>query len=146
MVVKMRKRIFKIPVKTVVTIVILQVIFFVIVFLVGNQKASKYVKTEIKTQIPKVYVTGNENYGALRGAVFFSRDSFISTSATLIGDIKNVDIWKSHGPIIDLDTIPHQYTLDDLALPYELSKDENCNTIIIKKDGYELKFLLIEEE
>lgn len=77
------------------------------------------------------------------GAVFYDRKKYINTSARLVGnDSLSKDIWKSNGPIIDFDDKPHEFTLDDLEMPYSLYKKKNSDTINVIKDGFELKFLM----
>lgn len=126
-------------------------IFFIIAFLVigfvalvymHNRQANKYIRINSQVKIDSVMITGNENYGALRGAVFYKKGYFISTSAKLIENNCEFNSWESNGRIVDLNKDPHEYTLDDLGLPYVIYKDVNSDTLHIKKDGCILKFLL----
>jgi hypothetical protein len=139
-----KREIIRIPVKAVITIIIIFIIFFSVVIVIGNKKAGNYIEATLTTEISLTQITGNEGYSYLRGAVFYDRNSYINTSARLIGnDSLSKDIWKSNGPIIDFDATPHEFTLDDLEMPYLLYKKKNSDTINVIKDGFEIKFLIL---
>jgi hypothetical protein len=139
-----KREIIRIPAKTVITIVVIFVIFFSVVIIIGNKKVENYAEATLTTEIPLTQIKGNEGYGYLRGAIFYDRNSYINTSARLIGnDSLSKDIWKSNGPMIDFDATPHEFTLDDLEMPYSLYKKKNSDTINVIKNGFELKFLIL---
>ncbi len=113
-----------------------------LIILIGNKVVTRYKQANIETEIDSKIILGNEKYGYLRGAVFYSKDKYVSASATLIGDSPASNIWKSAGPIIDFDNIPYRHTLNDLSFPYSLRKKERNDTILVQKDKYNLKFLM----
>ncbi len=138
-----KRELIRIPVKTVITIIIIFIIVFSVVIIIGNKKVKNYAEATLTTEISLTQITGNEGYGYLRGAIFYERNSYINTSVRLFGnDSLSKDIWKSNGPIIDFDASPHRFTLDDLEMPYSLYKKKNSDTINVIKDGFELKFLM----
>ncbi len=94
-------------------------------------------------KIDSTLISGDENYGLLRGAVFFKSGYFIDTSARLIENNCGFNSWKSNGPVVDFNSLPHEYTLDDLGLPFVVYKDANNDTIFVKKSGCLLKFILM---
>ncbi|MDY0336147.1 MAG: hypothetical protein RBR47_14430 [Bacteroidales bacterium] len=106
---------------------------FIFLIILTNHQAGKYVKLNHQMRIDSTLITGNEKYGALRGAVFYKKEHFISTSAKLLSNPCNYDIWKSHGPLIDFNNEPHNYTLDDLRLPYIVFKASNNDTLFVEK-------------
>jgi hypothetical protein len=136
---KEKRESIKVPTVVITIIVTLLISFFVGLMLIPYKQP--YI-VRFGTEVKQTEIDVIPN----RGGIFINDTLVINSSAELISENPDCSrIWRSHGPIIDFDTIPHQYTLGDMSIPYELSKNENCDTIIIKKDGYELKFLLIEE-
>ncbi len=119
------------------------VLGFVLTIFISNHKANKFYEASFVDQIDTTFITGYDSYGALRGAVFFKKNKFISTSAILIENKSRYNKWKSNGPIIDFNSDLHSYTLDDLALPYTILKSANSDTLFVEKEGYTLKFLMI---
>ena len=126
-------------------------VFFIIAFVVigfitlvqlHNKQANKYIKLNSQMKIDSTRITGNEKYGMLRGAVFYKKEYFIGKSAKLIENNCEFNSWESNGPIIDLNSKPHDYTLGDLGLPYIVYKKANTDTLNVVKDGFNLKFLL----
>jgi hypothetical protein len=111
----------------------------------SSKAAESNVGTCKETDIPQILLTGDEVFGSLRGGVFYKKDHYISTSAILVKNENNFHDWVSNGPIIDFDAIPHQYRLGDLGLPYKVSKLANSDTIVIVKEEFKLKFLIIDE-
>jgi hypothetical protein len=138
-----KREIIKVPVRMLIIIIILIIIFFSMVILVGNRKMKNYVEATLSTEIPLTQITLHKGYGYLRGAVFYNENNYINTSARFIGgNAFDKNIWKSNGPIVDFDTIPYEYTLDDLEFPYYLYKRKNSDTINVIKDGSDLRFLI----
>lgn len=140
----MRREIIKLPVRIVIVIIIIILTIFSIVILINTKELRNYAEASITTEIPLTQITKYNNYGYLRGTVFFNESNYINSSARLIGDNTFKDIWRSNGPIVDFDTIPYEYTLDDLEMPFYLYKRKNSDTIHVTKDGYNLMFLLGE--
>lgn len=138
-----KNTIMKVKRKYILIIVFSLVFGFIGLILISNQQASHYIEACFDTEIDTIQITGYEKYGSLRGAVFYKKSMFVNTSALLIENPFNYNDWKSNGPIIDFNSEPHSYTLDDLGLPYTLAKKANSDTIYIEKDGHILKFLMI---
>ena len=132
----------KVPNKLIVIILIFMISTITLIILIGNKVVTKYKQANIETEIDSKIIFGNEKYGYLRGAVFYSKNKYVSASATLIGDNPTSNIWKSAGPIKDFDDIPYRHTLNDLSFPYSLKKKEKNDTIFVQKDKYKLKFLM----
>ncbi|HRP34110.1 MAG TPA: hypothetical protein PKV73_19570 [Agriterribacter sp.] len=141
-----KKWIIKVPFKIVIIIIIVMITFFSIVISIGNRVTKNYIKATFETEIPLSHITLNREYGYLRSAIFYKKNHYISTSANLIGEnIFDRNIWQSNGPIIDFDTIPYVYSLDDLKAPYRLFKKANNDTINVIKGQYIIKFLLTKD-
>ena len=115
---------------------------FFLLIIITNIQDKNIVVVNRETNVDSVEITGYEGYGSGRGGIFYKKDHCISTSAKLIENNCGFNSWKSNGPIIDLNNKPHEYTLDDLGLPYVVYKRANSDTLHIKKDGCVLKFLL----
>ena len=81
-----------------------------------------------------------------RGALFINDTLVINSRSTAIDFPQKFNGWATHGPIVDFDTLSHKYRLEDLRIPYILSKRAHCDTIYVIKDGHELKFFLEEFE
>lgn len=115
---------------------------FIALIMTWNYQANKYIKLTPEMKIDTTEITGDEKFGVLRGAVFFDNGYFIDTSAKLVvNSCKRMD-WKSNGPLFDLHSKPHEYTLTDLGLPYTVYKKANEDTLHVEKDGCVLKFLI----
>ena len=129
------------PTKKEVVIIIVMVIIAIIIINVENNKVKKYKEADIITEIKKTHIRGSEAFGSLRGAVFYEKNKFVATDATLIGNNPiNKKFWKGHGPEVDFNNIPHQYSLYDLDFPYILWKLPNNDTINIIKGNLHFKF------
>lgn len=136
------QRLIKIKPILVFLIILFVVLGFVIVVATWNSQAGKYIKLIPEMKIDPNYIIGDEKYGLLRGAVFYKKGHFIDTSAKLVENNCNYVNWQSNGPLIDLNTEPHKYTLDDLGLPYMVYKKANSDTLYVEKKGCLLKFLI----
>lgn len=123
-------------------LIALLILGFISLIHLENKRVNKYIKLNYQMKIDSTLISGDENYGLLRGAVFFKRGYFIGTSARLIENNCGFNSWKSNGPIVDFNKIPHEYTLDDLGLPFVVYKDANNDTIFVDKSGCLLKFIL----
>lgn len=132
-----------IPKKVITIIIIVIVSFFGFFIYISNKSAGKYIKADFKTEIKPIELNGSESYGGLRGGLFYEKNKFLCTSAKLI-DNNPIErsLWDSHGPLVDFDNIPHHYSLDDLSLPFILSKQSDNDTIIVIKNGITIKFIL----
>ena len=133
----------KIKPQYILLIVFFVVLGFVLMILISNHTAKKYLEASYVDQIDTTFITGHDYFGAFRAAVFFKKNTFISTDAILIENKSRYNKWKSNGPIIDFNSDPHSYTLGDLGLPYTIFKRANSDTLLVEKDGYTLKFLMI---
>ncbi len=136
----MKKReLIKVPPKIIGLIIIFLITFFIglIIYPYEQPNVVGY-NTKVKLVIIDAPQRG--------GGIFINDSLVISSGCKLLYQPQSFAGWATHGPIIDFDTIPHQYTLGDLAVPYELSKKENCDTILVNKDGHELRFLLFKSE
>lgn len=91
-------------------------------------------------------VTGSEFFGVGRGGIAFTQDEYISGNAILVENKSEFMAWESNGPSIGFDTIPHEYTLSDLGFPFKIFKTPDSDTILVLKDGFVLKFLLVKYE
>ncbi|NJM14990.1 MAG: hypothetical protein HC896_06060 [Bacteroidales bacterium] len=115
---------------------------FIALVKLADKQAAKYVRLDYKMKIDTTKIVGNERYGALRGAIFFKKGYFIDTSAKLVENRCNYNKWVTNGPVIDLNSESHEYTLDDLGLPFIVYKKANSDTLNVVKDGCNLKFLI----
>lgn len=122
----------------IIIVVLIQVIVFAYFVRRDNMKARKTI--DLKKEMKLLPITINRISD--RGAIFINDSLVINARCKIVDLPKGFDGWATHGPIIDFDTIPHLYRLEDLRVPYELSKDVNCDTVHVSKDGYKLKFLL----
>ena len=127
--------------KIVIIIIAFVIIGFLSMVLISKHQVSKYFIANFETEIVSTAITGK--FGGGRGGIGYKKYHFISTSAILIENKSRYNKWKSNGLIIDFNSDPHSYTLDDLALPYTISKSANSDTLLVEKDGYTLKFLMI---
>jgi hypothetical protein len=134
-----KKDLMKVPKTVVVAIVSLFVLSFLGLIIVGNL-IKEPIEIGYSTGISRVLIEVPQN----RGGIFINDALVVNSGCRLLYQIDGFQGWATHGPIIDFDTIPHQYTLGDLAIPYELSKKENCDTIVVYKDDYQLRFLLLK--
>ncbi|MBP5708760.1 MAG: hypothetical protein J6W61_03235 [Bacteroidales bacterium] len=136
----MKKReLIKIPDNIVTTFFIF--VFFSSAFIIkmGNKEAERYIRATTATEIPMTQITGDEGYGHLNGTIFYDINRYISSSSELIGnDPLSKDLWYNGRR----KNKPNRYILFDLKLPYSLYKEKDNDTIIVIKDGFELKFLL----
>lgn len=126
--------------KTITIIIVLGLLLFISLILIEDYKISRLVFVEHKTAIDSILVKGE--FGILRGGIAYKERHIINTTGILIENNYGYNKWKSHGPIIDFDTIPYINRLSDLATPYTLFKKANSDTLFVEKDGYPLKFLL----
>ena len=132
-----------IPKKVITIIIIVIVSLFVFFIYMSNKSAVKYIEADFKTEIKPIELNGSETYGNLRGGLFFEKNKFLSTSAKLIVNSPiDRSLWESHGPLVDFDNISHHYTLDDLSLPFFISKQSDNDTITVTKNGITLKFIM----
>lgn len=115
---------------------------FIGLILLSKHQSSRYLEAGHNMEIDTTFISGDEGFGALRGAVFYKENYFVSSAAKLIENPCNYQDWKSDGPIIDFNSRPHVYSLDDLDLPYALFKKPDNDTLHVFKDGCELVFLL----
>ena len=116
-------------------------VFFSSAFIIkmGNKEAERYIRATTATEIPMTQITGDEGYGHLNGTIFYDNNRYISSSSELIGnDPLSKDLWYNGRR----KNKPNRYILFDLKLPYSLYKGKDNDTIIVIKDGFELKFLL----
>lgn len=120
-------------------------LLFIFIFL-AQRSTGKFKEATFETGIDTVLVTGNEFFGAGRGTIPYSSDNYIQSAARLIENKSGFSSWKSNGPVFDFDTIPHQYTLDDLRFPFKIHKKPASDTILVLKDGIVLKFFLVRYE
>lgn len=138
---RQKRDLIKVPDKVIVAIVLLLVLFFIGLVIIGNLTKMP-IEVDYSTEISRVFIETPQN----RGGILIKDTLVVNSGCRLLFQINDFQGWATHGPIIDFDTIPHQYTLGDLAVPYELSKKENCDTIFVYKDGYELRFFLLKLE
>ncbi|MEQ8715839.1 MAG: hypothetical protein RIC80_22690 [Cyclobacteriaceae bacterium] len=75
-----------------------------------------------------------------RGGFEYKEGHVINTDAILIFNPCDSNIWRSHGPLIDFDSVPHKYTFGDLACPFLMFKKAQNDTINVLKDGCLLQF------
>lgn len=136
---KQKRDLIKVPKKIIIAIVLLFVFFFIGLIIIGNL-IKMPIEVDYSTGISRSLINAPQN----RGGIFINDTLVVNSGCSLLYQTDDFHGWATHGPIIDFDTIPHQYTLGDLAVPYELSKKENCDTIIVYKDSYELRFLLLK--
>jgi hypothetical protein len=137
------KNLIKLPKSAIVIIVVAIVSLFVLIVCISNKSTAKYIEADFNTEIKPTELNGSETYGILRGGLFYEKNKFLSTSAKFIfNNSIDKNIWESHGPLIDFNNNPHHYTLDDLSLPYIISKQADSDTIIVIKNGIPLKFTM----
>ena len=136
----MKKReLIKIPDNIATTMLLICTMGFGIVIKFANKETEKYVRATTATEIPMTQITGDEGYGHLNGTIFYDINRYISSSSELIGnDPLSKDLWYNGRR----KNKPNRYILFDLKLPYSLYKEKDNDTIIVIKDGFELKFLL----
>jgi len=120
-------------------------LLFIFIFLSGKT-TGKFKEATFETGIDTVLVTGNEFFGAGRGAIAYSNDRYIHSAARLVENKSGFSNRESNGPVIDFDTIPHRYILDDLGFPYKIYKKADSDTIVVLKDGLVMKFILVKYE
>jgi hypothetical protein len=134
----------KLSPKIAISIIVFVILGFLSMVLISKQKVSKYFIANFETKIVSTVVTGE--FGGGRGGIGYKKNHFISTSAILIENKSRYNKWKTNGPIIDLNSDPHSYTLDDLALPYTISKNAYSDTLFVEKEGNVLLFLMVRED
>ena len=140
----MKKReLIKIPDNIATTMLLIWTMGFGIVIRIANKKAEKFVMATTATEIPLTQITSR--FGEVRGAIFYDRYNYVSSSSRLIGnDPLSKDIWVKYG--IGKNNTPPYYNLFLLETPYSLYKEKDNDTIIVIKDGFELKFLLKSDD
>lgn len=138
----MQSQFIKVNVKFYVFCIVTIGCLFLTLCILEHKKAAKYLPVTKDEEIKLISITGREHFGVLRGAVFIEMNKFISSSAPLITNHCQDEIWESHGPIVDFNNEPHHYTLDDLAYPYSLYKKINSDTIYVVKEKCLLQFKL----
>jgi hypothetical protein len=128
------------PSKTGLFFALVLMILFVFLLIKSKREANNYVELRINAKVDPIEIHSDNNYGSFRGAVSYKKDHFISTSAELIKNPCREIEWTTTGPIIDFDTIPNEYTLADLPLPYIVSKNANSPYLFVTKNNCEFVF------
>lgn len=133
----------KIPEKILVIVLISMAGLFGFAVYMSWKSAEKYVEAGFATEIKPVMVDGKKHFGSLRASIFYEENKFINSSAELVGNNPvDKELWDSHGPVVDLNNLPHQYTIGDMALPYMISKQANNDTIVVIKNNIKFRFKL----
>ena len=136
-----------IPDNKITTILLIFIIGFILFFYITikhfNKVSEKSARATSATEIPMTLITSK--YGELGGAIYYDRNCYISSDSKLIGnDPLSKDIWDNYS--FKKNDPPPRYTLFYLKTPYSLYKEKDNDTIIVIKDGFELKFLLESNE
>lgn len=140
----MEKNLIKISRKFITILVIVIIGLFLLAIYISKIASSKYTEIDYHSEIESIELKGTENFGALRGALFYEKNKYINTNAILIkNNTLDLSLWESSSPIIDFDNNPHQYTLDDLSFPFVIYKKAKSDTIVAEKEGFTFKFKMI---
>lgn len=105
-----------------------------------------YKAAGLNTEIKPVVIEGTEEWGYLRGAVFYNKNNFIHGGTIFISSTCNDStLSKFHIQKRTLENNDHapRFYLYELGYPYQLSKKRNTDTIVIKKEDCLLKFLML---
>lgn len=115
-------------------------LFVVIIFYLETTRDTVNV-AGYETKIDSIYI----DYNLGRGGFEYKDNYVISTDAVLIKNPCGSSVWQTHGPIIDFDSEPHEYSFGDLETPFLMFKNEKSDTINIIKEGCKMSFLLLRE-
>jgi hypothetical protein len=127
-----------------IIMLIFGIIICVVVVISENKRTSNRITVNFDYKVDSININGTSNYKD-RGGILFNEKFVINTSAKWIEDDCGYKNWESNGPIIDFDSLPHEYTLDDLGVPYIIFKESNNDTLHVIKDDCSFKFLLITD-
>ena len=116
----------------------LPLIAFISLMILKYEPKKQRIQVESDTEVNNLTINAIQN----RGGIFINDTLVIRSYSKLIKNVEGFKGWRSDGPIISFSSEPYVHTLGDLSPPYQLSKEKNNDTIIVRKDGYELKFLL----
>lgn len=124
----------------IVLIIAIQIILFTLSIRHSRNNSSNLETVNKDTRIPPTKITRYSN----RGAIYINDTLILYSNCPVISSPKRFKQWTNTGPIVDFDTSAYTYKLEDLAIPYVLSKEKNSDTIIVSKNNMKLEFLLIK--
>ena len=105
-----------------------------------NVKASRYIYVTKNMEILPITINRINN----RGGIKINDSLVINARCKLIFCPEGFNGWKTNGPVIDFNSKTHIYRLEDLEIPYEISKKPDSDTLFVKLGDEKLLFLLIE--
>lgn len=129
----------KFPQKQFLAAFIFFIVFFIFAFVMSKFETRNYVEIDFQYSLTNALVDGSKNR-LNRGGIIIHKKYVLDGDASLIFNPCNDSIWLSHGPIIDFNDEPHEYTLSDLAYPFTISKKKNTDTLVVNKNGCVMYF------
>lgn len=111
-----------------------------------NYIAEDYRVANTKTEIKPIIINGTEEWGYLRSSVFYKKNVFMPDAILLAADCEESTLPKLEIQKRTLENNDHtpRFYLYELDYPYQLSKNSDTDTVLIKKGDCLFKFIMLK--